>query len=103
MSKIIGTKERLRLAVYRSNRHIYAQIIDDEAGRVLVGASSLSGDIKKTKYSNPKERARALGKMIAEKAIQKKVKKVVFDRRKFKYHGSVKELAEGAREGGLEF
>ena len=103
MRKIKGNQERFRLAVFRSNRHIYAQIINDFEGVGITGVSSLTEGIKEQKFSNPKERAKEIGKLIAKKALDKKIKKVVFDRKKYKYHGSVKELAEGAREGGLEF
>ena len=95
--------ERHRLAVFRSNRHIYAQIINDFNGIVVTGVSSLSFDIKNKKFESTKERAYEVGKFVARKDLEKKVKKVYYDRGKFKYHGAVKELAEGAREGGLEF
>jgi large subunit ribosomal protein L18 len=103
MSKISGNKEKPRLAVFRSSKNIYAQIINDFDGIVIVGVSTLNPDIKNKKLSNPKERAREVGKAIAKKALEKDIKKVVFDRKNYKYHGSVKELADGAREGGLEF
>lgn len=103
MSRIIGKKDRPRLVVHRSNRQLYAQIIDDYSGKVITGASTLSEEMKDQKSKTPKERARALGKLIAEKALKLKVSKVIFDRKKLKYHGNVKELADGAREGGLEF
>lgn len=98
-SKVTGTKERPRLNVFRSTTHIYAQLIDDEAGKTLVAASSLElkGKNAKTKKSE------AVGKLIAEKAVAKKVKKVVFDRGGYKYHGRVKALADAARAAGLEF
>jgi large subunit ribosomal protein L18 len=96
---IVGTPERPRLAVYRSNRHIYAQVIDDFAGRTLASASSLTvtdgGDRKAT--------AKAVGTTVAEKAKAAGVTQVAFDRGGFKFHGRVQSLAEGAREGGLEF
>lgn len=92
-AKIYGTKERPRLNVYRSLNCIYAQIINDEQSKTLVSASSLK---KKTS-------ARDVGKDLAKKAIENKIKKVVFDKGGFKYHGQIKELAEGAREGGLDF
>lgn len=103
MRKTTATQERLRLSVYRSNRNMYAQIINDFKGITVTGVSSLTADIKNKKFSGPKERAREIGKLIAKKALEKKIKKVVFDRGKFRYHGAVKELAEGAREVGLEF
>jgi large subunit ribosomal protein L18 len=103
MRKITGTSQKPRLCVNRTNRHIYAQVINDFDGIVIAGASSMSENIKDKKFANPKERAKEVGKLIAQKALNKNVKKVVFDRKKFKYHGNVKELADGAREGGLEF
>ncbi len=89
MKRIIGTKIRPRLTVFRSNRYIYTQVIDDEKGNTLVSA----------KGTDPKE----VGEKIAELAMKKKVKKVVYDRRNYRYHGKVKVLAEAAREKGLEF
>lgn len=103
MSMKSASTYRSRLMVFRSNRHLYVQIIDDVKGKVITGVSSLTSDIAKKKFSNPKERAKEIGKLIAQKASQKKIKQVTFDRRKYKYHGIVKELADGAREGGLEF
>jgi large subunit ribosomal protein L18 len=100
-TKISGTAERPRLCVYRSNTNIYAQIIDDVAGKTLVAVSTLDKDVK-TKYSN-KEAAKEVGSLIAKKAVEKNIKTVVFDRGGYIYHGIVKELAEAAREGGLEF
>ena len=100
-TKISGTPERPRLCVYRSNSNIYVQVIDDVAGNTLVSASTLDKEIK-TKYAN-KEAAKELGTLIAKKAEAKKIKSVVFDRGGYIYHGVVKELAEAAREGGLEF
>ena len=99
--KISGTAERPRLCVYRSNSNIYAQIIDDVAGNTLVAASTLDKEIK-TKHSN-KEAAKELGALIAKRALEKNIKAVVFDRSGYIYHGIVKELAESAREAGLEF
>ena len=99
--KVHGTTERPRLSVYRSNTGMYAQIIDDEAGRTLVSASSL-----KDKKANgiPKiEQARIVGQAIAEKAKAAGIEKVVFDRNGYLYHGRVKALAEAAREAGLNF
>lgn len=100
-TKISGTAERPRLCVYRSNTNLYVQIIDDVAGNTLVAASTLDKEIK-TKHAN-KEAAKELGTLIAKKAADKKIKSVVFDRGGYIYHGVVKELAEAAREGGLEF
>ena len=99
--KISGTAERPRLCVYRSNKNLYVQIIDDVAGNTLAQASTLDKEIK-TKYAN-KEAAKELGSLIAKRASAKKIKSVVFDRGGYIYHGVVKELAEAAREGGLEF
>ncbi len=99
--KINGTAECPRLCVYRSNSNLYAQIVDDVAGNTIVSASTLDKDIK-TKKAN-KEAAKEVGNLIAKKAIEKKIKTVVFDRGGYIYHGIVKELAEAAREGGLEF
>ena len=102
--KIRGTPERPRLSVFRSARHIYAQIIEDVNGRTLVAASTLSGELKDgLKSSGNVEAARAVGVLVAKKALEKGIKKVVFDRNGFRYHGRVKALAEAAREGGLEF
>ena len=99
--KISGTQERPRLCVYRSNTNLYVQIIDDVAGNTLVSASTLDKEIK-TKHAN-KEAAKELGTLIAKKAVAKKINTVVFDRGGYIYHGVVKELADAAREGGLEF
>ena len=100
-TKISGTAERPRLCVYRSNTNLYVQIIDDVAGNTLVAASTLDKEIK-TKHAN-KEAAKELGTLIAKKAADKKITTVVFDRGGYIYHGVVKELAEAAREAGLEF
>jgi len=114
--KVHGTPERPRLCVYRSNSHMYAQIIDDIAGRTLASASSLrleipeqgepEGDEKKKK-KKPEgmkiRRARAVGSRIAEMALEKGVTRVVFDRSGFLYHGRVAALADAARKGGLDF
>ena len=100
-TKISGTAECPRLCVYRSNSNIYAQIIDDVAGNTLVSASTLDKEVK-TKHAN-KEAAKEVGTLIAKKAAEKKIKQVVFDRGGYIYHGVVKELAEAAREAGLEF
>ncbi len=99
--KISGTSGRPRLNVYRSNANIYAQIIDDVAGVTLVSASTLDKEFNG--YGGNKEAAREVGKMIAARAKAKGITAVVFDRGGYVYHGRVAELAEGAREGGLEF
>ena len=103
--RIHGSSDRPRLVVYRSLRNIYAQIIDDTDNRTLVGASNLSKDLgSKLKKAKTKiEASRLVGEYIAKKAKESKIEKVVFDRNGYKYHGRVKALAEGAREGGLQF
>ncbi|MBS1704627.1 MAG: 50S ribosomal protein L18 [Armatimonadetes bacterium] len=98
--KVTGTAERPRLAVFRSLKHISAQIIDDANGRTLVAASSLEKDLKSTGNS---EGAKAVGKALADRASSAGIKSVIFDRGGFRYQGRVASLAEGAREGGLEF
>lgn len=100
--KVTGTAERPRLCVYRSESNIYAQIIDDIAQKTLVSASSLDKDFNLEVGSN-KESARLVGTTIAKRALDKGIKTVVFDRGGYIYHGRVQELAEGAREAGLEF
>lgn len=101
-AKIFGTATRPRLCVFRSLKHIYCQLIDDEKGKTLIAASDL--ELKKTKKKRTKkEKAFGVGKLIAEKALKKKITQVVFDRGGYAYHGRVKALAEGAREGGLQF
>ena len=100
-NKISGTAMRPRLCVYRSNSNLYVQVIDDVAGNTLIQASTLDKEVK-TKHAN-KEAAKELGTLIAKKAADKKIETVVFDRGGYIYHGVVKELAEAAREGGLEF
>ena len=99
--KISGTAERPRLCVYRSNTNLYVQVIDDVAGNTLVSASTLDKEVK-TKYAN-KEAAKEVGALIAKRALEKNIKDVVFDRGGYIYHGVVKELAEAARNGGLNF
>ena len=99
--KLAGTAERPRLAVFRSEAHIYAQIIDDTQGTTLVAASSVDKDAK-TNGGNVAA-AKAIGKLVAERAKEKGVAKVVFDRGGFPYHGRIKALADAAREAGLEF
>ena len=99
--KISGTAERPRLCVYRSNSNIYVQIIDDVAGNTICQASTLDKEVK-TKHSN-KEAAKEVGTLVAKRALEKNIKTVVYDRGGYIYHGVVKELAEAAREAGLEF
>jgi len=98
-SRISGTKELPRLCFFSSNSHIYAQLINDEKGQVLAQAHDLKLKVKSGKIS----KAREVGKLIAKLGLEKKIEKVVFDRGGFKYHGVVKALADGAREGGLKF
>ena len=100
-SKISGTADRPRLAVYRSNKNIYAQIIDDVQGTTLVSASSLEAGFEG--IGSNKEAAKKVGMMVAARALEKGIDAVVFDRGGYIYHGRVSELAEGAREGGLKF
>ena len=102
-NRISGTAERPRLCVFRSNKHMYAQIIDDTVGNTLCAASTLDKDAKELEYTDNQEAAAFVGKSIAEKALAKGIKEVVFDRGGFIYHGKVKALAEAAREAGLEF
>ena len=99
--KISGTPERPRLNVYRSNANIYAQVIDDVAGVTLVSASTAEKDF--TEYGGNKEAAKKIGQLVAERCKAKGIENVVFDRGGYVYHGRVKELADGAREGGLQF
>ena len=100
-SKISGTAERPRLDVFKSAKNIYAQVIDDVAGVTLVSASTNEKDF--TEYGGNKDAAKKVGLMIAERCKAKGIENVVFDRGGYLYHGRVKELAEGAREGGLQF
>lgn len=100
--RIFGTPERPRLSVFRSNTSIYAQIIDDVQGKTLVGFSSKNKSIAGQKITKT-EQSRLVGKMLAQKALDAGINKVVFDRNGFLYHGRIKALAEGAREGGLQF
>ena len=116
-AKIFGAVQRPRLCVFRSNKHIWTQLIDDEKGKTLVEASDL--ELKKQKTETKKQRTESkkiekkfsgrvavafeIGRLIAKKALENKIEKVVFDRGGYKYHGRVKAVAEGAREGGLKF
>jgi large subunit ribosomal protein L18 len=102
--KVFGVPERLRLSVYRSLNHIYAQIIDDFKGHTVVSASSLDKELKdKESHKGNIETSKKIGELIARKALGKGIKKVVFDRGGYLYHGRIKALAEAAREAGLEF
>ena len=103
-NRFSGTAERPRLAVFRSNNHMYAQIIDDTVGNTLVSASTLQKDVKaELEKTNSVEAAAYLGTVIAKKAIEKGITSVVFDRGGFIYHGKIKALADAAREAGLNF
>jgi large subunit ribosomal protein L18 len=102
--KIIGTAERPRLNVFRSLKHIYGQIIDDTQGHTLVAVSTLDPDLREQWPGLDKTaQAKAVGQALAKRAQDKGIRKVVFDRGGYKYHGRVKALTEGSREGGLEF
>jgi large subunit ribosomal protein L18 len=101
-AKVVGSQSRPRLNVFRSLEHIYVQLIDDEAGHTLVAASSLDKEVKSGKLKKGEE-ATAVGKLIAQRAQEKQIKQVVFDRAGYRYHGRIKSVADGAREGGLEF
>ncbi|MFO7897848.1 MAG: 50S ribosomal protein L18 [Planctomycetota bacterium] len=103
-NKVFGTPDRPRLAVYRSLRHIYAQIIDDTVGQTLAAASTLNDEVRAGLESTGNcEAARAVGRRVAEKGLAHGLRAVVFDRGGYKYHGRVKALAEAAREAGLMF
>lgn len=98
-AKVFGTEERPRFSVFRSNSHIYGQLIDDISGKTLISSSSKEIKVQSKKTDLAKE----AGKLLAKKALEKQIKNVVFDRGGYAYHGRVKALAEGAREGGLQF
>jgi large subunit ribosomal protein L18 len=102
---VVGSADRPRLCVFRSNQHIYAQVVDDASGRTLATAGSTSPELKDQlpKKGRNKEAAALVGKLIAERAKAKNIGAVVFDRAGYKYHGRVKELAEAARKAGLKF
>ena len=101
---IFGSKERMRLSVFRSSRHIYAQIVDDTCGDTIAAASSLEKAVKEQpKFDNKVAVANYVGKLLGERAVGKGLKKVVFDRNGFLYHGRVKAVSVGAREAGLDF
>lgn len=99
-SKIFGTKDRPRLCVFKSAKHIYAQLIDDENGKILLSVSDIEIKSKKGKKT---DKATEVGKMIAQQALKEKIKKVVFDRGGFVFHGRIKALAQGAKQEGLSF
>ncbi len=103
-NRFSGSAERPRLAVFRSNNHVYAQVIDDVSGTTLVSASTLEKDIKaELKNTDDIEAATKIGDVVAKRALEKGIKTVVFDRGGYIYHGKVKALADAAREAGLEF
>ena len=99
--RVSGSQERPRLCVFRSLRHIYAQVIDDARGRTLVSACSL--ELQSNGATNRKDTARQVGLLVAQRAVEHDIRQVVFDRGGYAYHGRVKSLAEAAREGGLSF
>jgi len=102
--KVVGSRQQPRLCVFRSARHIYAQVIDDTQGKTLAAASSLEKGVKESSdINNKKSVAIMVGKLAAERTLEKGVKKIVFDRNGFLYHGRVKAVSDGAREAGLEF
>lgn len=103
--KISGTTERPRLTVYRSLNHIYAQVIDDSTGKTITAASSLSKELQDElkKVKGKVDAGKLVGKLIAQKAAEKNINAVVFDRNGYRFHGRVQAVAEGAREGGLKF
>lgn len=102
--KILGTPDRPRLTVFRSNRHMYAQVIDDTVGRTIVSASTLSPELKGVlKSTGSMEAAAQVGTLLARKALEAHLQKVVFDRNRYRYHGRVKALADAARHSGLQF
>jgi len=102
-NKIFGTSERPRMRVYRSNRHIYVQLIDDVSRTTLASASTQAGDVDISACSGKREQAKKVGEAIAQKAIAVGISRVIYDRGGNIYHGRVKALSEGAREGGLKF
>lgn len=102
--KVFGTQERLRLSVFRSLGHIYAQVIDDTKGHTVAAASSSDKEVVASVQGKTKsEKSHYVGKILAQRALAANVSSVIFDRNGFRYHGRVKALAEGAREGGLQF
>jgi large subunit ribosomal protein L18 len=101
--RVTGTPERPRLSVYKSLKHIYAQVVDDTKGCTLAFASSLHGEVKGTVAKGKKEAAKKVGDLVAKKCLEQKIDKVVFDRNGFDYHGRVAAVAEGARAAGLKF
>lgn len=103
-SKISGTAEKPRLCIFKSSKHVYAQLIDDQSGNTIASASTVSSKMKDGLGDKPKmEKAEAIGEFLAKTANENGISQVVFDRSGYKYHGIVKSLAEGARKGGLQF
>ena len=102
--KVVGTAERPRLAVFRSSKHIYAQMINDQSGTTLVSASTMDPEVKaQVKYGGNKAAAVLVGRVVAQRAKKAGIDKICFDRRSYKYHGRVAALAQAAREAGLQF
>ncbi len=103
--RVVGTPERPRLTIYRSAKHVYAQIIDDTSGKTLVSASTVSKDLREElkAVKSEMEVCKLVGKYTAKRALEKKIQNVVYDRNGYLYHGRVKAVADGAREGGLKF
>jgi large subunit ribosomal protein L18 len=102
--RLFGTPVRPRLAVFRSSKHIYAQVINDENGATLAAASSLDADVRKDRpYGGNKAAAAVVGRLVAQRAKEAGIDKICFDRRSYKYHGRVQALADAAREAGLQF
>jgi len=99
--KLYGTEERPRLSIFRSNKHIYAQIINDLEGKTLVSASSLEKEINAKNVNC--ELSKQIGILLGKRGLEKGITRIVFDRSGYQYHGNIKQLAEGAREGGLQF
>jgi large subunit ribosomal protein L18 len=103
-NRIVGTNDRPRLCVFRSSRHIYAQVIDDTKGATLAAASTYEKETKgQPKFESKVAAAEFVGKLVAERALEKGIKQIVFDRNGFLYHGRIKAVSEGARKAGLEF
>ena len=102
-AKIEGSTEKPRLSVFRSNRYLYVQLVDDAKGHTLVSASSLEEELKDNKISSTIEGAKALGNLVAKRALAKNISQIVFDRSGYLYHGRIKALADAARESGLKF
>lgn len=102
--KVVGTTDRPRLCVFRSSKHIYAQVIDDSASQTLAAASSMEKAVREdSKAKNKVTAANSVGKVVGQRALDKGIKQVVFDRNGFLYHGRIKAVSEGAREAGLKF